>query len=140
MPISRRGLVIGAVARALAQQPTFSTDVKVVTLLATVHDRDGAIVKNLNKDDFLLEEDGVPQTIRYFWRESDLALTIGLLVDTSRSQTGVLERERVATYRFLNQVLRENKDQAFVAHFDVEVEVLQDFTSSRARLAASSIN
>ena len=92
MQISRRGLMIGAAVRALAQQPTFSTDVKVVTVLATVHDGDGAIVTNLNREDFLLEEDGVPQTIRYFSRESDLPLTLGLLVDTSRSQLGVLER------------------------------------------------
>jgi VWFA-related protein len=137
MQISRRGLVIGAAVRALAHQPTFSTDVKVVTLLATVHDSDGAIVTNLNREDFLLEEDGVPQTIRYFSRESDLPLTLGLLVDTSRSQLGVVERERIASYRFLDQVLREDKDQAFVAHFDIQVEVLQDLTTSRTRLAAA---
>jgi hypothetical protein len=75
-----------AAIRGLAQQPTFSTDVKVVTLLATVHDRGGgAIITNLNREDFLVDEDGVPQTIRYFSRESDLPLTIGLLVDTSKS-------------------------------------------------------
>jgi hypothetical protein len=58
--------MLGVAARALAQQPTFSTEVKVVTLLATVHDRDGAIVTDLNREDFVLLEDGVPQTIRYF--------------------------------------------------------------------------
>jgi VWFA-related protein len=129
--------MFGVAVRALAQQPTFSTEVKVVTLLATVHDRDGAIVTNLNREDFVVEEDGVPQTIRYFSRESDLPLTLGLLVDTSRSQIGVLERERRASYGFLDQVLREDKDQAFVAHFDIGVEILQDLTSSRTRLAAA---
>ena len=109
-----------------AQEPTFSIEVKVVTLLATVHDRRGAIVTNPNKEDFVVEEAGVHQTIRYFSRESDLPLTIGLLVDTSRSQIGLLERERRASYTFLDQVLREDKDQAFVAHFDIQVEVLQD--------------
>ena len=66
MRISRRDFVLGAAMRGFAQEPTFSTDVKVVTLLATVHDRDGAIVTNLNRDDFLVEEEGVAQTIRYF--------------------------------------------------------------------------
>lgn len=121
---------------ALAQDdPKFSSDVNVVTLLATVRDKDGTVVKNLNKDDFVLQENGVTQTIRYFSRESDLPLTVGLLVDTSRSQTHVLEPERRASYRFLDQVLREGKDQAFVVHFDTQVEVLQGFTSSRKELA-----
>jgi VWFA-related protein len=137
MQIRRRDLVFGAAFQAVAQEPTFLTEVKVVTLLATVHDADGAIVTNLNKEDFLVEEAGVPQTIRYFSRESDLPLTIGLLVDTSRSQTGVLERERRASYTFLDQVLGEKKDRAFVAHFDVRVEVLQDMTSSRTELASA---
>jgi hypothetical protein len=58
-------------------------------------------------------------------------------VDTSRSQIGVLERERRASYGFLDQVLREDKDMAFVAHFDIEVEILQDLTPSRTMLAAA---
>jgi hypothetical protein len=66
MQISRRDLMLGAATRAFAQEPTFSTEVKVVTLLATVHDRDGAIVTNLNEEDFLIEEAGVPQTINIF--------------------------------------------------------------------------
>jgi VWFA-related protein len=121
----------------LCQEATFSSNVKVVSLLATVHDRDGNIVKNLTEGDFVLEEDGVPQTIRYFSRESDLPLTVGLLVDTSRSQTGVLETERRASYKFLDQVLREDKDLAFVAHFDVKAETVQGLTSSRKELSAA---
>ena len=82
-------LILTIAAGVWAQDaPTLSVNVNVVTLLATVHDRDGRIVKNLTPDDFVLEEDGVPQNIRYFSRESDLPLTIGLLVDTSRSQEG----------------------------------------------------
>jgi VWFA-related protein len=92
MQIKRRDLMLGATFRAFAQAPTFSTEVKVVTLLATVRDKGGSIVTNLNQGDFLVEEAGVPQNIRYFSRESDLRLTIGLLVDTSRSQIGVIER------------------------------------------------
>src|ERR1035437_8433315 len=64
------------------EQPTFSTDVKVVNILATVREKKGPIVRNLTKDDFTLEEDGRPQSIRYFSRETDLPLTLGLLVDT----------------------------------------------------------
>src|SRR5271170_7196640 len=97
----------------LAQTPNFSTDVDTVTLLATVRDKDGRVAKNLTQEDFHLIEDGGPRTITYFSRESDLPLRIGLLVDTSRSQVGVLEPEREASRTFLNQVLREDKDQAF---------------------------
>jgi len=118
------------------QEPTFSTDVKVVNVLATVRDKQGRIVSNLSKEDFSLQEDGRPQTIRYFSRESDLPLTLGLLVDTSLSQARVLDEERSASYSFLDNVLREDKDLAFLIHFDKEVELLQDLTSSRERLQA----
>lgn len=93
--------------RAQQAPPSFSTEVKVVNVLATVHGKDGHIVSNLSKDDFVLSEDGRPQTIRYFSRETDLPLTLGLLVDTSLSQRRVLGEERTASYRFLEQVLRE---------------------------------
>lgn len=114
--------------------PTFSTGVKVVNVFANVRDKKGEIVKGLTKDDFLLDEDGVKQTIRYFSQESDLPLTLGLLVDTSGSQRRLINEERSASYRFFEQVLREEKDLAFVIHFDFEVELLQDLTSSRKML------
>jgi VWFA-related protein len=136
--ISRRSVLFSAIAlcRANAQDTTFSTDVKVVNVLAMVRNKQGQIVQNLNKDDFTLAEDGRPQTIRYFSKETDLPLTLGLLIDTSMSQRRVLGQERTASYRFLNQVLREDKDMAFVIHFDREVELLQDLTSSRKKLEA----
>ena len=90
----------GALARA-GQDVTFSTEVKVVNVLANVYGKNGEIVRDLTRDDFLLSEDGRPQTIRYFSRETDLPLTLGLMVDTSMSQLRVLEigrascRERV---------------------------------------------
>ncbi len=127
-------LALAIVFRGSAQEPTFSADVKVVTILATVRDNENRTIKNLTKDDFVLEEDGRPQTIQYFSRESDLPLTIGLLVDTSRSQIHVLEPERKASYVFLDKILRE-KDQAFVAHFDIRVNLLQGMTSSLEDLA-----
>jgi VWFA-related protein len=119
------------------QEPKISVDVQLVTVLATVQNKKGEIVSNLTKDDFLLQQDGHPQTIQYFKQESDLPLTLGLLVDTSLSQRNVLEEERSASYSFLDHVLREDQDQAFVIHFDREVELLQDLTSSRKKLEAS---
>jgi VWFA-related protein len=118
------------------QEATIAVDVRVVNVLATVRDKHGQIVNTLNKDDFILQEDGHPEVIRYFSRESDLPLTLGLLVDTSLSQRRVLEQERSASYSFLDKVLRA-KDAAFVIHFDHEAELLQDLTSSRDKLQAA---
>lgn len=141
--ISRRGLLVMLsslpaarllTAQEKAQTPTFSADVNVVNVFATVRDKEGHIVTNLNKEDFVLQEDGRPQTIRYFSREADLPLTLGLLVDTSLSQWSVLGEERTASYAFFERILREEKDQAFVIHFDREVELLQDLTNSRQKL------
>jgi VWFA-related protein len=117
--------------RGQDQRPSFSADVKVVNLFATVRDKKDQIVKNLTKDDFLLDEDGRRQTIKYFSQESNLPLTVGLLVDTSGSTRRVLPDERDASDRFLHQVLRPEKDLAFIIHFDFEVELLQDLTGSR---------
>jgi VWFA-related protein len=123
-----------AAATPDAAQPKFSSNVNVVNLFATVRDKQGKIVKDLTKDDFLLDEEGKPQIIKYFAQESDLPLYLGLLVDTSLSQRNVLSQERTASYQFFDQVLREDRDLAFVIHFDSEVELLQDFTSSRKDL------
>ena len=116
---------------------TVSVQVNVVNVLATVRDKHGKIVPNLTQSDFVLTEDGRPQTIHYFTRESDLPLTLGLLVDTSLSQRRVLDQERTASHSFLNQMVREDKDKAFVIHFDREVELLQDLTGSREKLEAA---
>lgn len=117
--------------------PPISVEVKMVSLLATVRDKHGHLINNLTKDDFAVEQDGHPQKITYFAQESNVPLTLGLLVDTSMSQRRVLDQERSASHDFLDKVLREDKDQAFVIHFDHEVELLQDLTSSRQKLDAS---
>src|SRR4029079_10436900 len=101
----------------------FSAEVKVVNVLATVRTKKNEIVRDLGKDDFLRTENGRPQTIRYFSRESDLPLTIGLMIDTSMSQQRVIESERSASFRFLDQVLRETKDKLFVMQFDMAVQL-----------------
>jgi VWFA-related protein len=116
---------------------TMSVQVKVVNVFATARDKHGKIVNGLGKDDFTLTEDGRPQAIRYFSRETDLPLTLGLLVDTSMSQRRVLGEERSASQSFLTQMLREGKDKAFVIHFDRDVELLQDLTSSHEKLQAA---
>ncbi len=118
-------------------QPTIAVEVKTVSVLATVRDKHGKIISNLTKDDFQLDEDGRSQTINYFAHESDLPLRLGLLVDTSLSQRRVLDQERSASYSFLDKLLRQDKDLAFVIHFDREVELLQDFTPSRPQLQAA---
>jgi VWFA-related protein len=138
--VSLRGQQAPAPQPAVAQtddKTTLSVKVNVVTALATVRDKHGHFVGNLTKDDFVLNEDGRPQDIRYFSQDTDLPLTLGLLVDTSGSQIRLLGQERAASRVFLDQVLRENKDKAFIVHFDHEVELLQDLTSSREKLASA---
>lgn len=117
--------------------PTFSSDVKVVNILANVLNKNHEIINNLTKDDFAVFENGRPQTITYFARQSDLPLTIGLLVDTSMSQRRVLDAERGASFRFIDQVLRENKDHFFIIQFDMNVQFRQTLTTSRRELDAA---
>ncbi len=132
---SASALLLLVSARTPGQdEPTFSTDVKVVNVLATVRTKGGQIVNDLTKDDFALLENGHPEAIKYFSRESDLPLTIGLMVDTSMSQTRVLEKERSASFQFVDQVLREGKDKVFVTQFDMAVLTRQELTTSRRDL------
>jgi VWFA-related protein len=130
-------LLLAAAPLQAQQTPNISVKVKVVNVLATVRDKHGNIIRNLTKDDFTLEEDGHPQTIKYYLQEDNLPLTLGLLVDTSGSQRNVLSDERSASHTFLDHVVREDMDKAFLIHFDREVELLQDLTSSRQKLESS---
>jgi len=133
---------LGALAMTAGAQetPVFSSDVKVVSVLASVRSKDGGIVNDLTEDDFILSEDKHPQKIRYFSRESNLPLILGLLVDTSGSQLTVLDEEETASYRFLDRVLREGVDKTFLAHFDFDTELLQDLTSSKEVLRRGLAN
>jgi len=123
-------------APAPAVAGKITSQVKLVTVYATVLDKHGKIVPTLTKDDFALDEDGRPQTISHFVVQTDVPLTLGLLVDTSLSQAEVLSQERDASYTFLDHMLA-GKDVAFVIHFDREVELLQDITPSRPKLQAA---
>lgn len=137
MPSRREFLAVAAALLPLRAQdvPTFTTDIKLVTVLATVTNHQGEIVRNLTKDDFLLLEDKRPQNIRYFSQESDLPLTLGLMVDTSMSQRRVLDAERGASYRFIETVLRPNKDQVFLMQFDFRIFMRQPLTNSLRQLS-----
>jgi VWFA-related protein len=112
---------------------TLKVNVEVVQLFFNVKDKHGALIPALTKDDFTIAEDGKPQTIKYFKAESDLPLTLGMLIDTSGSQQRVLEMEKAVGGSFLDDILRE-KDEAFVISFDVDVNLLQDFTNSTRKL------
>jgi VWFA-related protein len=108
---------------------TLKFNVNVVQLFFNVNDKNGAQVPNLTKDEFEVLEDGKPQAIKYFAAESNLPLAVGILIDSSASQTRVLHMEKQVGGEFLNEILRD-KDLAFVVGFDVRVDLLQDFTNS----------
>jgi VWFA-related protein len=115
---------------------TLRVEVDVVSLYATVKDRRGALVTDLEASDFEVREDGRRQEVRYFARETDRPLTLALLFDTSGSQQAVLQEEKEATIRFLRQVLRPS-DLALLMTFDTDVFLQQDFTSDVERLEAA---
>src|SRR5260370_27108147 len=92
---------------------TLKVNVEVVQLFFNVKDKHGALIPSLTKDNFGLFEGGQPQTIRYFKAESDLPLTLGILIDTSYSQLRVLDMEKTVGGSFLESTLHA-KDEAFV--------------------------
>lgn len=129
------GRAAGQNAQSIPQSPqTLKISTEVVNVFAVVSEKGGRLVPNLTKDDFEIDEDGVPQTIKYFSRTSDTPLTLGILIDTSPSQQRVLPTEQEEAKAFVNQVIRP-KDIAFILHFDLDVELLQDFTSDHGLLA-----
>ena len=129
-----------------AQQPaeppaaTLKIQAREVVLPVTVRDKHGALVSSLKISDFTLTEDSRPQTIKSFARENDLPFRLGLLVDTSHSVSGAMDNERKAAGKFVDQMLPADPkagtaaDEAFLIHFDREVELLEDFTASREKL------
>ena len=108
--------------------------VNLVDVLFTVLNRRNKLVPDLEKDDFKVWDDKSPESIRYFSRQTDLPLRIGLLMDTSNSIRDRLKFEQDAATSFLFSVLRHNKDQAFVMTFDDEPAILQGFTDDAGRL------
>jgi len=122
---------------AQQQVPTIRSTVSLVHLVATATDRRHNFVTDLEKGDFKVLEDGVPQEIKLFGRETDLPLRIGLLLDTSNSIRPRLEFEQDAAIDFLTSVIRRNKDMAFLMTFDNEPEVIQDYTGDLSLLTGA---
>src|SRR6266849_2724072 len=121
-------------APARQDQGKITQTVNLVDVLFTVLDRRNKLVPTLEKDDFKISDDKTSQTIRYFSRQTDLPLRIGLLMDTSNSIRDRLKFEQDAATSFLFSVLRHNRDQAFVMTFDDEPSILQGFTDDAGRL------
>jgi len=123
-------------ALSLAQDaPTIKVDVDVVNILFNVRDKKGGLIGNLEKGDFTILEDGKQQDVKYFNRETDLPITIGLLIDVSASQGNLIEIEKDAAYRFFGEVLRK-QDLAFLISFGADADLLQDYTNSPKLLRA----
>lgn len=123
-----------------AQQPPSSSQtirvrVELVNVLMTVTDKKNRLVIHMTKDDFNVFEDDKPQAVRYFSRESDLPLRIAILIDTSNSIRERLRFEQEAAVDFLNTTIRRGKDMAFVVGFDVEPQLIQDYTDNTEKLA-----
>jgi VWFA-related protein len=118
------------------QQPleTLKVNVNLVSLYFTVRDKHGALIPHLTKDDFTVLEDKTPQKIKNFTAENDQPLTLGILLDTSGSQQNVLPLEQEAGAAFLSRVLR-SKDEAFLISFDVNLDLLSDYTNNAHALA-----
>jgi VWFA-related protein len=108
---------------------TISVDVDIVSLYCAVRNKQNGLVSTLTKDDFDLREDGAKQTIKYFSKETNIPLTMGLLVDVSGSQQNLIEVERHAASSFFRNVLKQ-KDVAFLLQFGADAELLQDVTGS----------
>ncbi len=109
--------------------PLIKVNVNVVNVLCTVRNKANGLVGNLEKRDFTVFEDGKQQTITDFARETDVPLTLALLVDVSESQERLIDVERRAAHDFFTHVLRQ-KDEAFLISFGAEAELLQDSTNS----------
>jgi VWFA-related protein len=122
----------------LPSGPTLKVSTEVVSVYAIVEGKHHNLIPDLEKQDFEITEDNSAQTIKYFSRETETPLTMGLLVDTSPSQQRVLPIEQEQAKAFLDQVMRP-KDLTFVLHFDLDVELLQDYTADR-RLLAKAID
>ncbi len=120
---------VAGIAWAQKDDGVIRVDVNLVNILCSVRDKKNAFIANLEKGDFQMFEDGKPQVISQFSRETDLPLTIGLLVDVSKSQENLIETERRAASAFFKEMLRK-KDSAFLISFGSEAELLQDLTNS----------
>jgi VWFA-related protein len=126
-------ILLSATVHAAAAQFTLKVGVDLVNVLFTVTDRKGRLIGDLGLEDFVLEEDGKKQTIIHFARETELPLTLGLLIDTSPSVRPVFQEEKMTAVRFLRTILKPS-DLAMVISFDRTVTLVQDYTDSAGML------
>jgi VWFA-related protein len=135
LSLSVAGVGVSAPQRSQERHPSvFKVQTEVVNVYAVVKDHKGRLISNLTQNDFKLSEDGTPQQIRYFSRVTRVPLTLAIMVDTSPSQGRVLSTEQRQADDFLREVMQP-KDLACVLHFDIQVELLQDFTASLPMLS-----
>jgi len=125
---------VGALFPMTHAQNATNLPAGTVRLLVTVRDNRGKIVSDLGKDDFVLTQDDRPQTLQSVEKNASGPLTLGVLFQTSQISPDTLDRERSASHDFLDQMLREDKDRAFIMHFDQDAELLRDLTNSRDKL------
>jgi VWFA-related protein len=112
---------------------TLKVNVDLVSLYFTVKNKDGTLIPHLGADNCAVQEDKTPQKLKNFQAENNQPLTLGILLDTSASQTRVLPLEQQFGSQFLSSVLK-SKDEAFLVSFDVDVDLLQDYTNSARQL------
>jgi VWFA-related protein len=117
----------------IAQGPTIKTSVNLVNLFVTVRDKNKRIVTDLKQDDFKVAEDNQDQKIAFFSKEVTLPITLGLLMDTSGSEQYMLGAIQDGASSFLNRVMRKG-DEAMIMSFDLDVDLLADFTDDRSQL------
>ncbi len=120
---------------ASSQNPKIRVTVNLVNVLFSVTNKKNRLVTGLTKNDFRVFEDDRPQTVSFFGQESNLPLRIGILMDTSNSVRERLQFEKESAIDFLNAVLRPGEDQAFLVAFDVEPQLLQDYTDDVGKLS-----
>lgn len=135
LPLVAGSLALFLALPAFPQDDVIKVDVDVVNVLFNVRTKKSGLVGNLTKDDFEVYEDGKKQDIKFFTRESNLPLTIGMLVDVSMSQEFLIEQEKMSAIQFFQRVLRK-QDLAFLMSFGPEAELLQDYTNSIKLLRA----
>jgi VWFA-related protein len=119
---------IAAGTQASSQDQAIKVGVSLVSLYATVRDNHKAIVPNLEQNDFKIFEDNVEQKVAFFAKERTLPLTMGLLIDTSGSETEMIGAEQQAATQFLQRVMQK-RDEALVITFDLDVDLLADWTN-----------
>jgi VWFA-related protein len=122
---------------APVHEPPLKVTTGLVHLVVTVMDRRHEFITDLDKGDFKVLENGVPQEVRFFGRETDLPLRIGVLLDTSNSIRQRLQFEKDAAVDFLDRVIRPDKDMAFLMTFDNDPQIIQDYTDDRALLTSA---